>query len=371
MSRAPMRVLHVIGPLSTGGAQTQLLGLVRAAHGTLWDATVVGTSGGALVPHFAALGCQFTEMRRTGSPGLLRMRRMRRLVSEGHFDVIHGNLWQSNLYCRTAVYGRSDRPAVVISERVIDDRRGALQRRMDAFLAPVTDGYVGNTQAVCDFIQRVHPVTDQEVSHIPNGIEATIFAKRPAASGRTTITIGAAGRLHPQKGFDVLIEAVARLAPDHPIELHIAGEGPERAALERRASGLPVTFHGLRQPGEEVAEFLRNLDVFVLPSILPEGRPNVVLEASAVGLPVVATAIEGMDEVFHGPNLVPPGSPVALARAIEQAASDPGEWRTRSQPVPTSDFQELATRYAEVFRRAIERATRAPAVGRCLSPRPG
>lgn len=351
-----MRVLHVIGPLRTGGAQTQLLGLVRAAHGELWDATVVATSGGALASEFRTLGCPYHELRRRGSPGLLRMRALRRIAASGEFDVIHGNLWQSNAYARLAVVGRKDRPAVVISERNVEAARSAAKRLVDMALAVVTDAYVGNTDAVTEFIRAVHPVGQgQIITTIPNAVDTGIFRPATHSEARETIRIGSVGRLDPEKGFDVLIAAAERLSADRAIEVRIVGEGPELDRLRAAAAGLPVEFVGPRRPGADIADFLRSLDVFVLPSTWREGRPNVLLEAIAVGLPVVATALPGMEEILSSGALIPPNDAVALADALETAAADPDGWRARSSATPVMDFAELGRRYRAVFDAAVAR----------------
>lgn len=347
-----MRVLHVIGPLSAGGAQTQLLGLVRSAHGRLWDATVVGTAPGALSHEFEDLGCEFVELRRWGSPGLLRMRRVRQMVRDGGFDVVHGNLWQSNLYARVAVLGVTGRPAVVISERNVEARRSNVRRALDKAASRVTDAYVGNTDAVCDFIREAHPTGDRTVAMIANAVDAKVFTKRSPQTDGHRLRVGSVGRLDSEKGYDVLIEAIRILHETIPLELHLVGEGPERSRLEELARGLPVVFNGGLRPGSEVASFLQRLDVFVLPSLYREGRPNALLEALAVRLPVVATAIDGMDEILTGPVLVPPGDPSALADAVRQASNDAESWIASSAPVPVDDFDTLANRYFELFRRA-------------------
>lgn len=346
-----MRVLHVIGPLRTGGAQTQLLGLIRAAHDRLWNATVVATSGGALEDEFEALGCPITVLRRIGSPGLGRMWKLRRLVRHGDFDVIHGNLWQSNLYCRVAVVGMRNRPAVVISERNVEAGRSLFKRLLDRGLAPVTDVYVGNTDAVGDFIARAHAVDATQIVVISNAVDRGVFHPPTEDRQRRTARVGAVGRLDAEKGFDVLVDAARLLANDRPVEFVVVGEGIEREGLESQAAGLPVTFLGPLRPGASVAEFLRSLDVFVLPSTFREGRPNVILEALVVGLPVVTTDIEGMSEIFRGPTLVPPSDSAALATAIESALDDPLGWHERSDPVPVKGFDQLAQDYQSIFQR--------------------
>jgi glycosyltransferase involved in cell wall biosynthesis len=130
-------------------------------------------------------------------------------------------------------------------------------------------------------------------------------------------------RLDKQKGLSYLLEA-ATLVPDAVFVL--AGEGPERSALEAqmRTLGLQdrVHFLGYRQ---DIPELLTMCDLFVLPSLF-EGFPLSILEAMAAEKPVVATAIGGTDEaVIHGETglLVPPADPAALAQAIQAILSAP------------------------------------------------
>jgi hypothetical protein len=130
-------------------------------------------------------------------------------------------------------------------------------------------------------------------------------------------------RLDKQKGLNYLLEAAA-LIPEAMFVL--AGEGPERPALEAHTRALSlnnrVVFLGYRA---DIDDLLASCDLFVLPSLF-EGLPLSVLEAMAAGKPVVATAIGGTDEtIIHGETglLVPPADPFALAGAIRTALADP------------------------------------------------
>jgi glycosyltransferase involved in cell wall biosynthesis len=144
-----------------------------------------------------------------------------------------------------------------------------------------------------------------------------------ALPGSVAVTVAA---LTPEKGIDVLIEAARELHRARP-ELHwvIAGAGPERPALEARATALNaasyVHFLGqLRDPLPVIAA----ATVFVLPS-REEAFGSVILDALALGIPVVASAVGGVPEALGGGGgiLVPPGDGPALARVVESIVSDP------------------------------------------------
>ena len=138
-----------------------------------------------------------------------------------------------------------------------------------------------------------------------------------------------AGRLDPQKGVDVLLDALAALPAPRPRVL-LAGEGPEEGALRDRAARLgvaaDVSFLGRRI---DVAGLLRGATVCCLPS-RSEGLSNTLLEALAAGTPVVASDLASFSEVTGSDAtgdpaalLVPQGDPAALARALARVLSDP------------------------------------------------
>jgi glycosyltransferase involved in cell wall biosynthesis len=138
------------------------------------------------------------------------------------------------------------------------------------------------------------------------------------------IIVGAAGRLSPEKGFDVLIRAAARVAEsDRSIGFLLFGEGLLRSQLERQIAVARlqdrvklVGFHA------ELDQYFPHFDILALPSFT-EGLPNVVLEAFAAGVSVVATAVGGVPEVVDdgiSGYLVPPGDDAALADRLVQVA---------------------------------------------------
>ena len=178
------------------------------------------------------------------------------------------------------------------------------------------------------------------VVKVYHGIDLEQFKCRPhnrALSGQIPFRILSVGRLREKKGFPLLIEACVLLKDrGFSIKATVVGEGPDREALEaliaRKGLGNIIRLAG-SIPHSQVRELLEDADVFVLPCIIAsdksrDGIPNVILEAMAMGLPVVSTTVSAIPEaVEHGKTglLVPPSDAPALAEAISRLVSAPDE----------------------------------------------
>ena len=193
------------------------------------------------------------------------------------------------------------------------------------------DQLIANTSAIVEYaVGNGWP--RQRITHLPNfvpdaGAAAALPSEAVAADDRAPLAL-ALGRLHPNKGFDFLLEALAATAK---VDLWIAGDGPLRPGLERLATRLGITdrvrFLGWR---EDVPTLMASADLLVCPSLY-EPLGNVVIEAWSAGLPVVATASDGPAGLITDGEtgiLVPlPGTngddPASLACAIECLCADP------------------------------------------------
>ncbi|TMQ91779.1 glycosyltransferase family 4 protein [Actinomadura soli] len=144
----------------------------------------------------------------------------------------------------------------------------------------------------------------------------------------------AAGRLSAEKGVDTAIRAAA-LLPDG-VRLDIAGDGPERQALERLAEDVApgrVTFHG-RLPRHEVEALMRSAAALLVPSRWFENQPMIILEGFACGVPVVSTPLGGIPELITdgvSGRLVPPDEPAALAAAAHGYVGDASARRSAGE----------------------------------------
>ena len=202
-------------------------------------------------------------------------------------------------------------------------RLHAITNPLTALLWRNARAVVGNSAGLCQLAQGFMP--GLAVPEIPNGVDTARFSPAPRDAGDVCELL-LVGRLAPQKGVDILLHALARIPSGW--RLRIVGDGPERARLGDLSAALGlaarVKFHGWAQR-DDLPALYRSADVFVFPSY-DEGMPNVVLEALASGLPVVATRIAGTEQlVAHGANgaLVPPGEPAAFAEALAPLIAAP------------------------------------------------
>ena len=209
-------------------------------------------------------------------------------------------------------------------------------------------------------------VFPDRLRHIPHFADT---ATVPAGDGPGRGVV-VAGRLSFEKGIDVVIDAVSTLDP--AVTLDVAGEGPEREALQARADAVApgrVRFHG-RLPGPDVLALLRSAAVVAVPSRWYENQPMIVLEALASATPVVVSDLGGAGELVDpgiDGALVPANDPDALAAALAPLLADPaaaralgraGRTKVQARFAPDRHLADLDNVYGEAAERAPLRAGR-------------
>ncbi len=245
--------------------------------------------------------------------------------------VVHSFLFRANILARIAGY-LTGVPVVISSVRVMGGEMKWHQfiDRVTSFMA---DHVIAVSNEVKEYIVRETQIAEPKVSTIYNGIvvESSAAFDESALMNDIGLQMGdriiiTAGRLHRQKGYDLLLQALSVVLAAFPgVKLLILGAGDEEKNLKKLARSLElsekVLFLGLRP---DVDRLLQCCEMFVLSSRW-EGFPNVLLEAMAAGKPVVATAVGGVPElVVDGVTgiLVPPEDTPALADAINRLLLD-------------------------------------------------
>jgi len=210
-------------------------------------------------------------------------------------------------------------------------------------------------------------IPSQRVHVIHNGVDRSVFAAAAPHPHPRPYLLGM-GSLVPHKGFDLLVRGFAGLAPAG-VDLLIAGEGPERESLRRLAAeaGLADRVHLLGNVmGDRKVSLYRSAAAFVCPS-RREPFANVILEAFASGLPVIATDVGGNRELLaDGAGILcRPEDPASLAAGIGRVLHEPslaeGMRRRAADTAARHDWRRVAGRYVAAYR-AVLPDTRSHAV---------
>jgi glycosyltransferase involved in cell wall biosynthesis len=281
--------------------------------------------------------------------------RLRRLVRERQIDIVHAHDYKTNLLAWLLARTEGVLPlSTVHGWTGHSGRERFLYYPADKWLLGRFPRLIAVSSEIKSELIRCGAAPDR-VTVVLNGIDHNKFrrdrlrqrlARRQFQIAENEFVIGAIGRLEPQKRFDLLLEAVALLRNSRPkIRLLIVGEGSARSDLEKRLRelGLMSVCHLLGHRSD-VVDVHHALDLFVQSSEY-EGTPNAVLEAMALGTPVVATDVGGTAELveqgIHG-LVVRPGDAHALAAAIDRAIADPGVAKARARAARERVERELS-----------------------------
>lgn len=343
-----MRVLFIISELTLGGAQKQVVEISRqlVRHGH--EAAIYTLNRD--VPRARELEGSGVELvvdqkRVKLDPAVIG--RLRRFIRRWHPDVIHGFLFDGDIYARLAAFGTGIR--VLNSERSDNYRISRLQWATHWLTRPLVDGLVSNSRSGNRFAQRLYGYRAAQTHVVWNGIRpeelersaqsAADFKREFFGPGdhRVACLVGA---IKPAKDYDLALDAAARLvrlAPDWRVlfigdQLNAPGTyragadsdtGSYKDQVMRHYQRLGVAdrvkFAGERR---DAAAIVKQCDVLFSTSCR-EGFPNVVLEAMALGVPVASTDYSDIRQILPHPEQVAgERTPAAVARAILRVNED-------------------------------------------------
>jgi glycosyltransferase involved in cell wall biosynthesis len=280
---------------------------------------------------------------------------LRRIVQERRIDIVHAHDYKTNVLAWLLAKAEGVRPlSTVHGWTGHSARERFLYYPADKWLLGRFPRLIAVSSEIKSELVR-RGASEDRITVVLNGIDHVKFsldlALQPLARQHFGIAdqeyvIGAIGRLEPQKRFDLLLQAIATLRVRRPnVRLLIVGEGSSRSDLEKRIQelGLMSICHLLGHRSD-VVDVHHALDLFVQSSDY-EGTPNAVLEAMALGTPVIATDVGGTAELIeHGTHglIVRPGDPQALAAAIDRGIADPGVGRARARAARERVERELS-----------------------------
>ncbi|MBI1312880.1 glycosyltransferase [bacterium] len=322
-----VRVCHVSMTLLTGGLERLLVEFGRQRNTERFDCEFVALDGtGTPARELRSLGFTVSSVADESAGKLGRLWNLVRRFRAAQFDVVHTHNTLAHFYAATAAH-LAGVPVIVNSQHGRGCGRSWKARCQFRLANCWTDRVIGVSEDAARLCRLDDPRAAERITAIWNGIDVGRFDFRGSASRPTAISVA---RLSKEKDFETLLRAVWILVKEYPdFRLQIAGDGAERPKLEALARNLRlephVEFLGERN---DIPELLAQAGFFVSSSTT-EGISLTILEAMAVGLPVVTTNVGGNPEiVVEGGTgrLVDPRSPEKLALAMRDMLADRDAW---------------------------------------------
>jgi glycosyltransferase involved in cell wall biosynthesis len=372
--RSPLHGRHLVEVLATsaGGVGTHVRTIVPALRAAGASVRVCGAPATEELFGFTDVGADFRPVGiSTGLAPVADSRAVLQLrqASRGA-DLVHAHGLRAGLVAATArrLSGGRNRPLVLTLHNALQESAGARQRLLRAIEGTTIRAADLVLAVSSDLADNARRLGARDVRVVPALAPPLPPAARSRAEVREELGLDegrplvvAIGRLHPQKGYDVLLDAVARWETDERLRpaplVAIAGDGPLEAELADRirTARLPVLLLGRRS---DVADLLGAADLCVLPSRW-EGSPFTAQEALRAGTPLVSTRAGGLPELLgSGASLVPVGDAAALADAVVRVLSDPphaaelteaGRRQAASWPDEAAAGRQLAAVYRELL----------------------
>jgi glycosyltransferase involved in cell wall biosynthesis len=336
-----LKILHVLrAPL--GGLFRHVLDLAEGQTARGHHVGIVAGSGGnpaanerlATLGKTLALGVSRIEMaRQLGLGDIAAISQVRRHVAAFAPDVVHGHGAKGGAYARLGPAGSAIKVYTPHGGSLHYGRhtpQGMIYGAAERFMMTRTDLFLFESAFARDKFQDTIGTPRSVVRVVHNGIRAEeMVPVEPAANAADLVFVG---ELRLLKGPDVLIDAMARLHRNgRPVTAAFAGSGPDHETLVQQVANAGLT-ESIRFLGHTPArQAFSQGRVMVVPS-RAESLPYIVLEAAGAGLPIIATRVGGIPEIFGSPDtLLPPSDAQALADAILAKLIDPAGARAAAQ----------------------------------------
>lgn len=356
----PARLVFLLQDLKFGGTQRQALELARRLDPARFQVEIwLLAAGEELAPAARRHGIPVLRLGRQERVGPTVLARLGRRLQTHPPDVLLPLTVVPNIWGR--VLGRLARVPLIVGNC---RGGGAPRRQHEAWLWPLAHHILCNSQAVESILRERCRVPEARLTVIPNGVNTDYFqpAAGPEAGPPRVLSVA---RMVPDKDHHTLLQAFRLTVQENPeAELWLVGDGPRLAEVRESARRLlPAARVKFLPPREDLRPLLRQASLLALSS-KTEALPNVILEAMAAGLPVVASRVGGVPElVVPGLTgwLVAPGDALGLAAALGQVLRDPDTRQAmgragRRRAEKEFSLQTMTRRYEAVLDRLLAQA---------------
>ena len=325
-----MHIVHTESSCGWGGQEIRVLEEAAGMLGRGHRVTLLCPREAPIYAEAAKRGVTAAALS-IGRKGLPGIGAMRAWLSRNRCDVLNSHSSTDSWLAALALLGLRPRPALVRTRHIsaaIPDNIASRWLYQSATRQIVTTGERLREQLIRD--NRFRP---ESIVSVPTGIDLDRFVPGDRAQAKVRLRldpaqacIGIVATMRSWKGHRYLVDAFAGLKPDSA-RLLMVGDGPGRDNLREQVARLGLEERVL-MPGNqaEVTPWLQAMDVFVLPSYANEGVPQALMQAMAVGVPVISTPVGSIEElVQHEATglMVPPQDADALRAAIERLLNEP------------------------------------------------
>lgn len=361
-----MKIVFVITELEPGGAERNLVKLALAFKHQGHDVEVISIAGRptrtVLIDKLdqAVIPVHYLQIKRLWR-GLTAISRLRKLLKRLQPDIVQSFLYHANLLTSLSI--RENRTRHFTGFRVRDPRR--LRYRI---LQRFSGRWAGGISVSADVERHVRPLVGLDSANsyvIPNGVDMNTIKSAandvwPGDVNKTRELLVFIGRLDRQKGVDILLDAATELLlGNKERQLLLIGDGPLRSRLEAKLSNSPVASQiqllGYRS---DALTLLSKAKALLFPSRW-EGMPNVVMEAMALGLPLITTPVDGITELLGNDNeqiAIQSDWPIAAKRLLELTEEELVRIGVRNRERIQASFTSQVTTesYLEIYRNALQ-----------------
>lgn len=326
-----INLLHLITGLEPAGAENLLVDIVRRLDKKRFRVVVGYIYGqGTLAAEIRGTGVKVIDLSRNEKIDPFLMIRLFLLIRKERIRIVHTHLVHASIVGRIAAKLAGVGRIITTRHYAYYHKQKGLVNWIERKTAVFNNEFIAISNAVKEHMIKTEKYGPERIAVLYNAVDLDLL---DSSDGEITerdsgFLIGSVGRLHPSKGYDTLLKSMPQVIKRFPqAKLMIIGDGTQRDHLQRICADLGISEHVVflgTKTHAQVIDFLKKLDLFVLASNW-EGFGLVLVEAMALGKPVVATNVGGIREIVQDGQtgyLVPPGQPDALASRMIRLLED-------------------------------------------------
>lgn len=335
MGMKNITVLHVFVTLPVGGAEQLLVSMVNNFDSNIKSIICCICNKGEIGEKLEKEGYKIIALNKLHKNGWDSsiVGDLCYIIRKYNIDLIHGQLYHSNLYSRFAAR-RENIPAIISIHNTYNKQKKLHRRLINRYLLKYTSAIIVGSDDIKKDVVKYDRAPDKLIHIIPNSINLSSVqtslscesARKNLGLSGDDIILGTIGRLEEQKGHTFLINALAILKQKkYDLKLLIVGDGRLRNELENQVVKLSlesqVIFLGTRT---DLGSIFPAINIFVMPSLW-EGLSLAMLTAMAAGLPVIATDVGGVRDILEGNScglVVSPKDSEELSNAVIRLIED-------------------------------------------------